>query len=142
MKKAASFHFECKLESFSRTPRGVYLKLQLNPLDVPTELASAPAGQRYVIALSELGDFDEDKGEGDRAVQLAGILCRTDAFRRFLREVHGAKLCRDEDETALVLRRLIGVESRSDLRHDAKARDALQRIKSDYDTYLNSQGTL
>ena len=132
-----SYHFEGRLDSFTRTGRGVFVRFQLNPHDIPTELAGAPTGQRFIIALSELGDMEEDHGEGDRAVQTSGILCRTKEFRRFLAPFKSIeRIPRDDAEAGLALKSLTGVASRAEYRDDPKARERFYAIKAKYEKWL------
>lgn len=139
MKKTAeSFHFEGRFATLVKSKTSSYIKLELNPHDIPPELSTASPGQRYVVALSPLGDFDEDEGEGARVVQLAGILCRTAMFWKFLRdELH--RPIKNEEKASEALKELTGVESRSEYRHDEEARTRFRRVHDRYEKFLEKE---
>lgn len=142
MTKRAAYHMEARLAAFLRTKAGITLKLELDPQDIPPELLSAPVGQLFMMALSELGDHQSehaDKGDGDRAVQLAGILCRTPEFWRYLTENYdsdGWPMVRDEKEAGEVLKGLTKVRSRAEYRDDEKARARFRKLQAKYEAWL------
>jgi hypothetical protein len=119
------FHFEAKVESVSKNSKGIFLRLLIS--EAPPELMTMAVSQRLMVAASPLGDFDEDVGEGDRAVQLAGILCRSKDFWRFIETRSRTEISiSSEDEAADWLRGKLGIDSRADLRQDAAAREQLR----------------
>ncbi len=132
------FHFEAKVDSVTRTKRGTFLRLELS--EAPEELLTMAVSQRLMIAASPLGDFDEDAGEGDRAVQLAGILCRSEAFWRYAetRDRQGAVI-RSEKDAADWLRSKLGIDSRSELRNDPSAREQLRRYNESFQAWTDRQ---
>src|SRR5216684_5729277 len=66
--RAASFHCEAKLHAFRKSQTGIVVSFILDPADVPQQLALAPLGARYTIALAERGD-DEKPISRDPAPQ-------------------------------------------------------------------------
>ena len=80
---------EVKKHAYRQTQDGIVLSLVLHPNDVPSALAIAPLGTRYAMALVEITDEkpldqSEEKTEGEKAVQQAGILCREVRFVTWL----------------------------------------------------------
>jgi len=125
------FHFEAKVDSVSRSKRGTFIRLEVS--EAPAELLGLHPGQRLMVAASPVGDFDEDVGEGERAVQLAGILCRSQTFWRFVaaRFKFSAGV-RNEEEAAVWMRKQLGIDSRSDLKHNEEARERLRVINGKF----------
>lgn len=132
------FHFEAKVDSVSRSKRGTFIRLEVS--EAPPELLSMQPSQRLMVAVSPVGDFDEDVGEGERAVQLAGILCRSQTFWKFVMEKSKIKIAIDnEEEAAQFLRNKLGIESRSDLKHNEEAREQLRVINAKFQEWSDRQ---
>lgn len=132
------FHFEAKVDSVTRTKRGTFLRLELS--EAPEELLTMSVSQRLMVAASPLGDFDEDEGDGERAVQLAGILCRSEAFWSFVAaKSRTGYIPESENEAAEWLRGKLGIDSRSDLKHNEKAREELRVINAKFQEWTERQ---
>lgn len=132
------FHFEAKVDSVSRSKRGTFIRLEVS--EAPAELLGLHPGQRLMVAASPLGDFDEDVGEGERAVQLAGILCRSQTFWKFVMAKSKIKIAIDnEEEAAQFLRNKLGIDSRSDLKHNEEAREQLRVINGKFQEWSDRQ---
>ena len=132
------FHFEAKVDSVSRSKRGTFIRLEVS--EAPAELLGLHPGQRLMVAASPLGDFDEDVGEGERAVQLAGILCRSQTFWKFIEaRAKPQQMIDDEHMAAIWLRVKIGVDSRSDLKHNSEAREQLRVINAKFQDWVEKQ---
>ena len=125
------FHFEGKVDSVSRSKRGTFIRLEIS--EAPAELLGLQPGQRLMIGASPLGDFDEDLGDGERAVQTAGILCRSSAFWDFIYHRHRAVDRPDnEEDAAKWLRKKLGIDSRSDLKYNEEARERLRVLNAKF----------
>lgn len=132
------FHFEAKVDSITRTKRGTFLRLELS--EAPEELLTMSVNQRLMMAASPLGDFDEDVGDGDRAVQLAGILCRSEAFWRFIANRSKDRCVpTSEDEAARWLRTQLDIDSRSELRDNVEARERLRIYNEKFQEWSERQ---
>lgn len=130
------FHFEAKVDSVTRTKRGTFLRLELS--EAPEELLTMSVSQRLMVAASPLGDFDEDVGEGERAVQLAGILCRSELFWDFVHARSKVSIKpKSEDEAAVWLRGKLGIDSRSELRHNPDAQVILRSINEKFQAWAD-----
>lgn len=140
--KAKTYNFEARLNSFVRSKQGVFLKLELTPNDIPDELSTAAVGQRFMVAVSEIGDMDEDLGAGERTVQLAGILCRTPDFQDYIIEYVRSRASSpihhepSELTAAKLMKRVLGIESRAELKDDKSAQNKFDQLKEDYDRWL------
>lgn len=96
--------------------------------------------QRLMIAASPLGDFDEDEGDGDRAVQLAGILCRSSSFWEFIAAKSKDQFTPiSEDEAARWLRGKLSIDSRSELRQNEHARNDLRALNDKFQEWAERQ---
>jgi hypothetical protein len=133
---AKPFHFEGKVDSVSRSKRGTFIRLEVS--EAPAELLGLSPGQRLMVGASPLGDFDEDDGEGERAVQLAGILCRSQSFWKFIEARSKVDISvEDENDAAVWLRGKLGIDSRSDLKHNAEAREQLRVINEKFQEWAD-----
>ena len=54
-----SVHCEAKKISYRQSRDGLVVSFVIHPSDMPDELALAPLGQRYVLALAAIGDDEE-----------------------------------------------------------------------------------
>ena len=57
--------FEAKRYAFRQSKDGIIVSFVVHPNDLTPELASAPLGTRYVVALAEIGDDEQPKAEPD-----------------------------------------------------------------------------
>lgn len=67
-------NFEAKLHGFRRTQDGVVVSYVVHPSDVSAELATAPLGTRYMVAVAEMGDDEEPVAEQVDAAALKPAL--------------------------------------------------------------------
>jgi hypothetical protein len=142
--RANALHCEAKKHAYRQTQDGVVVSFVLHPQDIPDNLATAPLGTRYMIALVEVNDDETPKvqpisapaivadataSNGARAwrtlslPQQAGIRCNEEAFHKFL----GEKIAPDADFdnctpqaaielAASIVRHHCIVQSRGDIR--------------------------
>ena len=140
--------------AYRQTQDGIVLSLVLHPNDVPSELAIAPLGTRYAMALVEITDEKpldqtEEKTEGEKAVQQAGILCQEEGFQgwlynRWVGTWHDGKWHdsdvivggTDSETAAEVVRGLCAVKSRAEF---ATNPEALARWKKLVGRYMEYQ---
>ena len=142
--------FECKKDGLRQTQAGTW-KVTFTVLDMDERLTRAFPGTRYQAVLVEIGDSElpvhqpaketlkapatpqptthppaaakrekMDWRELQPAAQ-AGIRCADPVFRAFLREGHGAD-CDTKEQAALGIKQMCGVQSRSELGTNHKAR--------------------
>lgn len=112
--------------AMAQDKNGHILKLSIHPNDLPKDLVLDPLGSRYVMVLAKLGDNDEietpkDKSDGEKAVDIAGLLCRNERFISWLFD-NGLSGSRDSQGAIDAVRETCGVTSRSEFRTNEEAR--------------------
>jgi len=123
--------------AMSQDKNGHILKLAIHPNDLPKDLVLDPLGSRYVMVLARLNDQDEvvqpkEKSEGDKAVAIAGQLCRNP---RFIAWLANRGYSRDESEGAAedAVREFCAVKSRAELATNEAARRKFDALKDEFD---------
>jgi hypothetical protein len=130
--KEAAIQFEAVKTHWMQTEKGAALKLNINPSDVPAEIALAPIGQRFLCVLVPLDHNEEpvvsaEKREAARWVREAGIICTNVEFQDFLVR-QGLAATISEEDAAQAVRDFCGVSSRSQIRTDPKAMEKFRRL--------------
>lgn len=133
----AAVHFEGVKISLSQDKNGLVLKLSIHPDETPKDIILDPLGTRYMVALVKLGDDDrpvkgKDKSEGDKAVAIAGLLCRNERFRGWMADMRYSESEGVED-VAEALRKLCGVNSRADLATNEAARALFMDLRDEFE---------
>jgi hypothetical protein len=126
--------------AMSQDRNGHILKLSIHPSDLPKDLILDPLGSRYVMVLAKLGDNDEvvqpqEKSEGEKAVDVAGLLCRNERFINWMFD-NGYSLSRDQDGAIEAIRKWCGVKSRAELATNETARFAFNKLKDKFESAL------
>ncbi len=121
---------------------GHILKLSIHPNDLPKDLVLDPLGSRYVMVLARLNDQDEieapkDKSDGERAVDIAGLLCRNIRFIRWLFD-SGFSGGASQSDAVNAVREFCGIQSRSEFRTNEEARNKFFELKSEFETALKN----
>jgi hypothetical protein len=124
--------------AMSQDKNGHILKLAIHPNDLPKDLILDPLGSRYVMVLARLNDQDEvvqpkEKTDADKAVDIAGLLCRNDRFISWLFDT-GYSGSRDELGAIAAVRDICGIKSRADFKTDEGARGRFLELKSEFET--------
>lgn len=122
--------FEAVKTSMSQSKTGTILRLAIHPNEVPPSLHTDWVGTRYTVAMVALNDddtprVDEQKLHIDRLIQSAGMLCRNDEFQSFVGAV-------DEESCVEILREIMGVKSRSEMRTNEDARNAFEKLRNQF----------
>ena len=139
--------FEAIKVGMSQDKNGLKLTFRVHEEDFDTAeaIVNARLGTRLGIALIAIGDDEatiklkgegnpEEMSDGDRAVKMAGMLCREVPFRAWLMSDRGVgdpignEIC-TEDEASTWLKRECGIQSRRELADNPDARQKLYRIK-------------
>jgi hypothetical protein len=118
----ASLQFEAVKLKMIQDKNGYVLNLSIHPNDVPEALLRAWVGSRYMVVLVKLNDDDtpevpKDVADGNRAVAMAGQLCRLPEFQMWLHNYLG------EDDCVTQLKLMLGIASRSELKTNQHARE-------------------
>jgi len=123
--------------AMSQDKNGHILKLSIHPNDLPKDLVLDPLGSRYVMVLARLGDQDEviqpkEKSEGEKAVDIAGLLCRNNRFMAWLADRGYA---RDDTEASAIeaIREFCSIRSRSELATNEDARRKFNELKNEFE---------
>ena len=126
----AAVHFEAVKVSMIQNKDGYMLKVAIHPNDVPDSILRDYVGYRYTVAMVLMNDQNEpvvpkDKAEGDKAVKVAGALCRNKKFWAYA-EVD----CQVDAEDWL--RDKLTIDSRAELRYNRPARDIFFGIVGEF----------
>lgn len=137
-----TLQFEAVKVALKQDKTGYVLTLSMHPDDIPEDLLRDFVGARYQVVMVRLaGDeepMDRDREyEGDKAVRLAGLLCREKEFWEYL-HCDGHIFDPDEKEATEWLRNYINVKSRSELKTNAEARKLLRKVHMDYNSWKSA----
>ena len=134
-----TLQFEAVKVALKQDKTGYVLTLSMHPDDIPEDLLRDFVGSRYQVVMVRLnGDeqpMDREKEyEGDKAIRLAGLLCRDQEFWEFL---HNDSQIFDttEEEATEWMRNYLGVKSRSELKTNAEARRLLHKVHMEYNSW-------
>lgn len=124
--------------AMSQDKNGHVLKLSIHPNDLPKDLVLDPLGSRYVMVLARLNDQDEvvqpkEKSDGEKAVDIAGLLCRNSRFVGWLAD-RGYSLGRSQQDAVEAIRNLCGIKSRAELATNEEARSAFNELKAEFES--------
>lgn len=127
-----------KIASRESAKDGYVITLSVSLVDAPNELLRVPVGQRMVVAATPIGDFEQPAPVDPEGVQLlkaAAAMCREHRFQDWMFESGHASEPR-EPACADGLRKLLGVESRSELKTDPTVQARFKRIRGEYQDAL------
>ena len=146
--------FEAKRYAFRQSKDGIIVSFVVHPNDLTPELASAPLGTRYMVALAEIGDDEQPKAEtpvgwqhigtprgnaetvtaehvapksdGERAVTRAVMLAKDPEFQKWIVSADGQVA--DEAGARFMILQTCGIKSRSELKDNVDARMRFYRL--------------
>jgi hypothetical protein len=134
-----TINFEAIKIGLKQSKDGFVLTLAVHPEDIPDELMRDFVGSRYQVVMVRLGDDDQPlsrEGEfpGDHAVKMAGMLCRSQEFWRWL---HDREMLMERNEAACTewLISYLGIESRKELKTNTEARALFNQLKRSFDAW-------
>lgn len=131
-----TLNFEAIKVALKQDKTGYVLTLCVHPDDIPNELLRDFVGSHYQVVMVRLNDDNQPinrdgEFEGDRAIRLAGVLCREKEFWEYL-HCEGYIFDPDEKDATDWLRDYLGVQSRSELKTNQEARLRLKKINEEY----------
>lgn len=131
-----TLNFEAIKVALKQDKTGYVLTLCVHPDDIPNELLRDFVGSHYQVVMVRLNDDNQPMNrdgefEGDRAIRLAGVLCREKEFWEYLND-EGQIFEADEESAAEWLRDYLGVQSRSELKTNQEARLRLKKVNEEY----------
>jgi transposase len=131
-----TLQFEGVKVALKQDKTGYVLTLSMHPDDVPVELLRDFVGSRYQVVMVRLDQNDQpldrqEEYQGDRAVRIAGILCKDPKFWKYL---YSEEQIFDEDmeDATEWVRNYLNVPSRSDLKTNREAQILLDRLHREY----------
>jgi hypothetical protein len=133
-----TLQFESVKVALKQDKTGYVLTLCLHPDEIPEELLRDYVGARYQVVMVRLSTDETpmDRGEfdGQKAIRVAGLLCRDPVFWDWLHEDTQIIEAKEEEATPW-LRDFLGVSSRSELKVNREARDRLEQLHKDFNAW-------
>jgi hypothetical protein len=132
----ASIRFECRKIGIRHSKAGIILSVAIHPDEMPIDMVRDFLGQRYFAVLVRMNDQDEpvaskDIQEGNKAIKLAGTLCRDEEFQAWMVTIGMAEKP-DEETVTEALRIYLGVTSRKELKSNHDARRKLLDLRTEF----------
>lgn len=130
--------FESVKIAMKQDKEGYVLTLRVHPDEVPDALFRDFVGARYQTVMVRLGEDDKPMDRDDvlsrDLIRLAGIVCRESAFADWL---FIQDLIPDPSEKNAVewLRAELDIQSRTELKENAKARSRFIQINKEYQAW-------
>jgi hypothetical protein len=128
-----ALQFECRKVALKQDRTGFVLTLSLHPDEAPEELLRDYVGARYMCVLARIKD-DESHTDYKNRVTIAGILCRSHVFQKFMEEIYSGKPL-SEDETVEVLCGLCKIESRTELNGNDAAKKSFDSLLDEFEEW-------
>ena len=126
----------------SRSVAQVIIEIPIEQGNAFVEMFGLPQPSEEVwFGIAELNRTAiETQGEATKAVQQAGMLCKSKAFGEWLRDVRGmAEVDPENDESiADALRAILGIRSRTEFHNSPELVTAFNRLKGEFDSYVVS----
>jgi hypothetical protein len=134
-----TLQFEGVKVALKQDKTGYVLTLSMHPDDIPEDLLRDFVGARYQVVMVRVGVDEapmdrQAEFEGDKAIRLAGLLCREPKFWKYL---YADDQIFEEDEQSCTdwLRNYLGVQSRTELKTKPEARVLLNKIIKEYNEW-------
>ncbi len=131
-----TLQFEGVKIALKQDKNGYVLTLGMHPDDAPEDLLRDFVGARYQVVMVRLNLTEEpldrqQEFEGDRAVRIAGMLCRNSKFWGYLCD-QALILEASEEEATEYLRHYLEIQSRSELKTNDQARIRLDALYKEF----------
>lgn len=125
--------FEAVKVAIKQDKTGYILTLNIHPDDIDERILRDFVGARYMVVMARI-NADEQPMNRDTVrdpVRAAGMLCRDQSFADWLLE-RGEIFDSTEEEAILWLQTELGLESRSQLKHEPEAAKKFWSIEQEY----------
>jgi hypothetical protein len=134
-----TLQFEGVKVALKQDKTGYVLTLSMHPDEIPEELLRDFVGARYQVVMVRLDGHEEpmdrqNEFEGDRAIRIAGLLCRDPKFWAYLYEDNQILEAKEKEATDW-LRDYLNIPSRSELKTNPQARILLDKIHKEYNAW-------
>ena len=131
-----TIQFEGVKVALKQDKTGYVLTLSMHPDDIPEELLRDFVGARYQVVMVRLDTNEapidrQEEFAGDRALRIAGMLCRDPKFWEFLYSRSDIST-KDYENATQWLRFYLDLESRSQLKTNAVAQTQLDKLYREY----------
>ena len=131
-----TIQFEGVKVALKQDKTGYVLTLSMHPDDIPEDLLRDFVGARYQVVMVRLDSNEkpmdpQEEFAGDRALRIAGMLCRDPKFWEFLYSRSDIST-KDYESATQWLRFYLDLESRSQLKTNAVAQAQLDKIYREY----------
>src|SRR6185312_13461854 len=151
----AAVHCEVRKIAYRQSKDGLVVSFVVHPADMPDALATAPLGQRYMLALAAIGDDEQPipvpeqkpsapyrsiagkeryalSDERERAVTRAGMLPSDPKFRQWAALTYPGIAMLDSAMAEDFIRETCGIDSRRELLTNDKAYQAFLALETEY----------
>lgn len=131
-----TIQFEGVKVALKQDKTGYVLTLSMHPDDIPEDLLRDFVGARYQVVMVRLDSNEkpmdpQEEFAGDRALRIAGMLCRDPKFWEFLYSRSDIST-KDYESATQWLRFYLDLESRSQLKTNAVAQSQLDKLYREY----------
>ncbi|NBW17941.1 MAG: hypothetical protein EBR82_59210 [Caulobacteraceae bacterium] len=128
-----TLQFEAVKVAFKQDKNGYILTLCIHPDEVPEDLLRSFVGAVYQVVMVRLdrNADPQEEFESDKAVKMAGMLCRDPKFWEFLHEDSQIFTATEKDATDW-LRDFLEIQSRTELKDNAEARTRLDSLHKEF----------
>lgn len=131
-----TIQFEAVKVALKQDKTGYVLTLSMHPDDIPDALLRDFVGARYQVVMVRLDTNEtpidrQEEFAGDRAVRIAGLMCRDPKFWEFLYSKSDIST-KDYESSTQWIRFYLDIESRSHLKTNVDAQDKLDKLYKEY----------
>lgn len=131
-----TIQFEGVKVALKQDKTGYVLTLSMHPDDIPEDLLRDFVGARYQVVMVRLDSNEkpmdpQEEFAGDRALRIAGMLCRDPKFWEFLYSRSDIST-KDYESATQWLRFYLDLESRSQLKTNIEAQNKLDALYREY----------
>ena len=131
-----TIQFEGVKVALKQDKTGYVLTLSMHPDDIPEDLLRDFVGARYQVVMVRIDSNEkpmnpQEEFAGDRALRIAGMLCRDTRFWEFLYS-RSDIATKDYESATQWLRFYLDLESRSQLKTNVGAQTKLDWLYRDY----------
>jgi len=127
--------FEGVKVAIKQDKTGYVLTLSIHPDEIPDEILRDFVGSRYQVVMVRINTderpMDREQDLSMDYVRIAGMLCRDLGFHTFLHE-GGNIFIANEEEATNWLKETLQVESRSEIKNNARAIEQLRGIYKEF----------
>lgn len=131
-----TLQFEAVKVEMKQNKNGYILTLCIHPDEVPEDLFRDYVGARYQVVMVRINSSEQpidrqEEFESDKAVKMAGMLCRDPKFWEFLHD-DTQIIERCEEDATEWLRDYLNISSRSELKTNTEARERLDSLHKEF----------